>query len=226
MIIRGDRQSLEGKTAWILAENIQDMLSRQRQAVLAVPGGRSVGGIFRLLARENVDWERVHIFMVDERLVPPGHPDSNFRVVEENLQEIIAFPSMHPFIFTPAQEKAGVEAYRRELADLGGRFDIVLVGCGEDGHIASIFPGRHEPEPDTEDFFLVRDAPKPPAARMTASIGLLLRAQVGVGLFFGAEKRDALCRLFDETVSVRDCPAKILRLLPQHYIITDQEGCP
>ena len=226
MIIRGDRQSLEGKAAWILAENIQDTLTRQRQVVLAVPGGRSVGGVFRCLARENVDWERVHIFMVDERLVPQGHPDCNFRVVEENLQDIVAFSSIHPFTYTPDREQAGVEAYHRELADLGGRFDIVLVGCGEDGHIAAIFPGYHEPESDTEDFLLVRDAPKPPAGRMTASIRLLLRAQVGVGLFFGAEKRNALCRLFDEAIPVQDCPAKILRLLPQHYIITDQEGCP
>lgn len=225
MIIRGDRQGLEGKAAWILAENIQYLLTSQRHVVLALPGGRSVGGIFRHLARENVDWEKVHIFMVDERLVDRGHPDSNFTVVEQNLREIISLPSVHPFVFNPEKNDAGTEAYQQELAELGGRFDIVLVSCGEDGHIASLFPGDHDPDHDQDDFLLVRNAPKPPAARMTASARLLLRSQIGIGLLFGKEKSEALRRLFDETLTVRECPAKIIPLLPQHYILTDQEAC-
>ncbi len=227
MIIRGDRDNLEGKAAWILAENIQDLLTLQRHVVLAVPGGRSVGGVLRYLAKENVDWERVHIFMVDERLVPPGHPECNFTRIQEHLHEIISLVSVHPFFSNPEQEEKGVETYRRELAELGGRFDIVLVSSGEDGHIAALFPENHDPAAEVDDFLLVHDASSEPSAgRMTASPRLLLRSQVGVILFFGQEKRAALQDFFDDALTVRDCPAKIISLLSQHYILTDQDACP
>lgn len=226
MIIRGDRDGLEGKAAWILAENIQSLLASQGHVVLALPGGRSVDGVFRHLVRENIDWERVHIFMVDERLVPHGHPESNFTVVAEGLQEILFLTTAHPLVCSPGQEDAGIEAYRQELSDLGGRFDIVLLSCGEDGHIASLFPGCLESDVEQNDFLLVRNSPKPPPARITASARLLARSQVGIGLLFGEEKRRALQGLFDENITVQQCPAKIIRHLPQHYILTDQELCP
>ncbi len=226
MIIRGNRDGLEGKAAWILAENIQYLLDTQRHVVLAVPGGGSVGGVFRHLVRENVDWERVHIFMVDERMVPPGHPDCNFSLVQENLREIISLATVHPFPFAFDQHGSGVEAYRSELERLGGSFDIVLVSSGEDGHIASLFPGFHQSADDGGDFQLVHNAPKPPLDRMTASPQLLLRSQIGLVLFFGREKRAALEDFLDSGLTVRDCPAKIIGLLPQHYVLTDQKACP
>lgn len=226
MIIRGDRDNLEGKAAWILAENIQYLLTLQRHVVLAVPGGRSVGGVLRYLAKENVDWERVHIFMVDERLVPLGHPECNFTRVKEHFCEIVPLVSLYPFLADPRQEEEGIEAYRRKLAELGGRFDIVLVSSGEDGHIASLFPEMHDPAAEVDNFLLVPAASKSSVGWMTASPRLLLRSQIGVILFFGREKRAALQDFFDDLLTARDCPAKIIGLLPQHYILTDQHACP
>lgn len=223
MIIRGDRDNLEAKAAWILAENIQFLLTSQKHVVLAVPGGRSAGGVFQCLARENVDWERVHIFLLDERLFPPGHPGCNFTQVREQLREI-AFPaSFHPFPFNPGQAAKGLDIYRRELTALGGRFDIVLMSSGEDGHVAGLLPGLHDPVADVDDFLLVHDAHNAPAERMTASMRLLLRAQTGILLLFGREKKAALRYLVDTNLTLRDCPAKIVGLLPQHYILTDQQ---
>ncbi len=223
MIIRGDRDSLEAKAAWILAESIQYLLDTQRHVVLAVQGEGDVGGVFRCLVRENVDWERVHIFMVDERMVPLAHPDCNFNLVQENLREIISLATLHPFSFAPEQYGGGIEAYRSELERLGGSFDIVLVSSGEDGHIAALFPGLHPSAEDSCDFLLVHDALTPPSVRMTASPRLLLRCQVGLILFFGRGKRAALEGFLDGARTVGDCPTKIIGLLPQHYVLTDLE---
>ncbi len=74
MILRGTTEQLEAKAAWILVETIQGLLETTSQVTVAVPGGRSVSGIFKKLAEHDIDWPRVHLFMVDERLVPLRSP--------------------------------------------------------------------------------------------------------------------------------------------------------
>lgn len=222
MIIRGDRADLEKKAAWILAENLQYLLTEQRRVVLALCGGRNIAGILRYFARESVDWERVHIFMVDERLVPPDHPDSNFRLIRDALGEIQSLATLHPFLFLPDHPDRGAREYSSELDLVGGRFDVVFLSSGEDGHVASIFPGHDGAAAEVDEFLTVLDAPKPPRQRMSASIRLLLRSRVGLVVFFGKEKKEALKRFIDDAVALADCPAKLVGLLPQHYILTDQ----
>ncbi len=223
VIIRGKRRQLETKGAWILTEAIRTLLETRPTVILAVPGGRSVGGIIRNLAEGDVDWRRVHLFMVDERLVARDHPESNFRLVTESLQGKVPATSLHPFTLDNTAEDNGVGAYEHQLTQLGGCFDIVLISSGEDGHIASIFPNRQLPETGCNRFILIENSPKPPLRRMSASPALIGSAQVGVLLFFGAGKRQALKNFLNPELSVSDCPAKLISALPQHYILTDQE---
>lgn len=225
MILRGKRAQLDAKAAWILAEAIQTLQKTKSMVIVAVPGGRSVHGILQKLAEDDLDWHRVHLFMVDERLVPIDHPDSNFRLVAESLGERVPAASLHPFIYDAAAEDNGVGKYERQLAQLGGRFDVVLVSSGEDGHIASIFPNQQSPVVDAgaRKFVLLDDAPKPPLRRMSATPALIATAQVGLLLFFGAGKRQALTNFLNPKLSVSECPAKLIRTLPEHYILTDLE---
>jgi len=223
MILRGTRAQLDAKAAWILAENIQTLLETKPEVVIAVPGGRSVLGILQKLAAHDVDWHRVHLFMVDERLVPINHPESNFSLVVESLGDIMPAASLHPFVYDVVAEDNGVGEYERRLVQFGGRFDVVLVSSGEDGHIASIFPNHHARVAGTKRFVLLEDAPKPPPRRMTATPLLIAAAQVGVLLFFGAGKGQALKNFFNPQLSVDDCPAKLISTLSQHYILTDLE---
>jgi 6-phosphogluconolactonase len=223
VIIRGKRAQLETKAAWILSEAIRTLLEIRSAVIVAVPGGRSVGGIIRKLVKSDVDWRRVHLFMVDERLVTINHPESNFRLVAESLQGKVPAASLHPFVYDNTIEDNGVGEYDRQLTQLGGRFDIVLVSSGEDGHIASIFPNLQLTGTDGSRFILIEDSPKPPLRRMSASPALIGSAQVGVLLFFGEGKRQALKNFLNPKQSVRNCPAKLISTLPQHYILTDQE---
>ena len=217
MIIRDDREALEEKAAWIIADAVQDLLEEQERVVLAVPGGRSVSGIFSRLPDESVDWERVHLFMVDERLVPLDDPQSNFLLVMEHLAQAIPEGNVHPF-----RVERGAQSYEEELEELGGSFDIVLASSGEDGHIAGLYPHHHSVS-DEGVFITMDDSPKPPPERMSSSRKLLLRSKVGVVLFFGEAKGEAL-RRFEEDGPLEECPARIVRRLPQWYALTDQEG--
>lgn len=221
MILRGKRAQLDAKAAWILAEAIRTLLDSKSTVIVAVPGGRSVTGIFQNLAKDDVDWRRVHLFMVDERLVPLDDPECNFRLVAESLGETVPAASLHPFVYDAAAEDKGVGEYERQLVQLGGRFDVVLVSSGEDGHIASLFPNHQATAVDGKRFILLDDSPKPPLGRMSATPALIAASQVGLLLFFGAGKSLALKNFFNTELSVSECPAKLIRTLPQHYILTD-----
>ncbi len=118
---------------------------------VAVSGGSTPRALFQLLATEEfrtrVDWERTHFFWADERCVPPDHPDSNFKAAHDLLLAKLPLPPSHihriPGELTPGEAAL---AYERVLRGFfaGERvpaFDLILLGAGEDGHTASLFPG-------------------------------------------------------------------------------------
>lgn len=113
---------------------------------LALCGGGTPKPLYALLAKEQrVDWSRVHIFWGDERCVPPDDPQSNYRMVKETLLDAAVIPpsNIHRIHGEDEPEQAAA-AYEQELRRFFGdsaRFDLVLLGMGNDGHTASLFPG-------------------------------------------------------------------------------------
>ena len=224
MIIRGKRQELEQRAASLLAQAINELLVRQPQVSLGVVGGRSVGAVLELLGGQQVDWQCVHLFMVDERLVETDHPDSNYRLVFSVVSPYIPSANLHPFRHQPGNEQAAIDRYRQELERCGGQLDVLLLSSGEDGHIASIFP-RHETIDSQADYFLITaSSPKPPPQRMSASPRLIAGASHAVLLFFGSSKQQAFDRCLDDDVPIRECPAAIVRTIDNHYILNDSDG--
>ena len=119
---------------------------------VAVSGGNTPIYLYRRMAarKEVIPWEKTHLFMVDERFVPYCHPDSNFQMVKITLLNQIPLPAanIHPIPVEEATPQMAAERYEDELRKFfrtaGGRFpefDLILLGTGEDGHTASLFPG-------------------------------------------------------------------------------------
>ena len=127
-------------------------IAERGQFAVALSGGRTPVGLYRGLAREgeSFPWEKIHIFLVDERFVPHTDKDSNYRMIQEALLGVVPIPkdNIHPIETNlPGPDEAAKE-YEREIIRhfrLGQgqlpRFDLVLLGLGEDGHTASLFPG-------------------------------------------------------------------------------------
>ncbi|HEY6259376.1 MAG TPA: 6-phosphogluconolactonase [Xanthobacteraceae bacterium] len=125
----------------------------QRFAV-CLAGGSTPRRVYELLAsaeRDRFPWDRVHWFFGDERFVPPDHPESNYRMAREALFAVAPVPTgnVHP-IPTAGAPATAAQRYEDELKDFYGAaaldpqrplFDVVLLGLGEDGHTASLFPG-------------------------------------------------------------------------------------
>ncbi len=223
MIIQGTIDQLTEKAASILAHAIRQCIAVKSRAVLAVPGGRSVAAIFGQMQQQELPWDQLHVFLLDERLVPTDHEESNYRLVKEQLGRVSAPGMLHPFRYHPEDPQKGLAEYNQELQNHGGKVDIVLASSGEDGHIASLFPRHPSIDNPASSFILVSDAPKPPPGRMSASRKLIRQAETGVVLFFGSAKSRALRNALDTHLSVVDCPAKIIMELQHYSLLTDQE---
>jgi 6-phosphogluconolactonase len=153
IIICRDADELNRKAAEQFIELANKAIQRSGQFTVALSGGSTPKGLYALLAtagyRDRIDWFRVHLFWGDERCVPPDHPDSNFRMVQESLLSKVQIPSenVHRMMREKEPEQAATE-YEEHLRQFfhlprGGvpRFDLIFLGLGEDGHAASLFPG-------------------------------------------------------------------------------------
>lgn len=223
MIIQGSQEQLSEKAAWIMHKAVKKILMTKKDAVVAVPGGRSVAAIFRVFREFGLPWHHVHIFLLDERLVPPDHQESNYRLIREQMGDALPSEILHQFIYDEENPGLGIIDYEKQLQKVGGKFDLVLASSGEDGHIGSLFPNHHSVESKAHGYILIDDSPKLPRERMTASYSLMREAETGIILFFGEAKQNALRSFFNIHLSPIECPAKIMTKLERYYLLTDQE---
>jgi 6-phosphogluconolactonase len=162
---------------------------------IALSGGSTPRPFYEALARTPYDWDGVHAFMVDERCVPQTHPDSNFRMVSETL--LARVPAVvHPMRGSTC-DADGYEADLRAHFGAGDggvpRLDLCIMGIGDDGHTASLFPD--DPALDETDRWVVR-VPTPGMApmhpRLTLTLPVLNAARHALFLVAGESKRTAL----------------------------------
>jgi 6-phosphogluconolactonase len=209
-------------------ERLLDAARRERAAAhLALAGGSTPRRTYALLAERVEDWTGIELWFGDERCVDPDDPESNYRMVREALIEPAAIPAeqVHriPAELGPEQGAAEYARLLRERlpGDGHGRpvLDVALLGLGEDGHTASLFPGRPALDAGDEVCVGVHDAPKPPPERVTLTLGVLLAARRCVLLATGAAKADAVAAVL--AGPDRGAPASLLRAGRLDVIVDD-----
>jgi len=169
------------------AEIAEALRGGARSLVLA--GGTTPQRCYELLSSLDVEWGRVAVLFGDERCVPADHPESNYRMVKEALLDRVAPATVYRM---PAElgPEGGAEAYAKAVAD-AVPLDFVLLGVGEDGHIASLFPGH--PVLRARGLTAgVRDSPKPPPERVTLTLEVIRDARQVLILATGSTKADAV----------------------------------
>ena len=170
---------------------------------VALAGGRTVEPLYRCLASElqgEVPWERVHVFWSDERYVSPTDPDSNVRMARELLLNHVPIPEENVHAPRTDLSEPGEAALRYEETLRQHSLDWVLLGLGEDGHVASLFPGRPELAEKQRIVVAVHDSPKPPPVRLTLTPAAINAAREVHLLVAGAPKRVALEAVLDGKV--------------------------
>lgn len=157
---------------------------------MALAGGSTPRALYERLGAADLDWANVDCFFGDERCVPPDHPDSNYRMALEALLSRVP-ARVHRMPSEACDAAAYEEVLRAELGD-APVLDLALLGLGEDGHTASLFPGDAALE---ERERLVARVERPDHPRLTLTLPVLSAARVAIFLVAGASKRDALASL-------------------------------
>jgi 6-phosphogluconolactonase len=194
---------------------LSSALAGNGQASLAVSGGSTPKVLFAAMARAVFDWKNVHVFLVDERAVPPDHEESNYRMVDEHLLRPCRIRNVHriPTELTPEQAAKRYSADIREHFRIGDgelpHFDALHLGIGSDAHTASLFPG----EPligDRQGIAAAVYVRKIPQWRITLLPGVLLGAWNLVVLASGEDKKQALDAILNGPLSPQEFPAQIV----------------
>ena len=155
------------------------------------------------VGEEDLPWPRVSVFQVDERIVPLGNDDRNLG------QLLAALP--HDAVRPLPVDETNVEAAAdRYAAELPGRLDLVHLGLGADGHVASLFP-RSPSLAESQRRVLAVTAPKPPPERLTVTPPVIRAARLTIGLVAGAGKSEALARALDGPDDADQSPGRLAR---------------
>jgi 6-phosphogluconolactonase len=193
-----DARALAEAAAGAVTEALQTGLRRNGAAGLAATGGRSPGAVYDRLALEPLDWKKVRVTLTDERWLDPALPDSNERLVRERLLVHRAAEAVFHPLHGREPDPAEAALHVSQLLHAWPAFDAVLLGMGEDGHVASLFPGSPALalglDPQAPACIAVppgRDRP-PPQARLSLTIRPLTTAALVVILTSGAAKRAVL----------------------------------
>lgn len=219
-----DAEKLAKAAAHCCAAIIRAAVTERGQAAVALAGGSTPQHTYCELAagssEQPLAWDRIHIFWGDERCVPPDHPDSNYRMARETLLDRVPLPAANIHrIYGEGEPQQAAEKYNSELQEFfRGRpagFDLVLLGLGEDGHTASLFPSttsvkraaRGRPDRWAAAAYIDRLA----AWRISLTPTLLNNAVNIIFLVAGSAKAEILRRVRHGPYNPEALPAQLIR---------------
>jgi len=224
-----DAAALAAAAAELFAAAARQATLERKLFTVLLSGGSTPRAMHAQLAGgaagRNIDWERVHCFWGDERCVPPEHPDSNYRMARETLLEPNDVPeeNIHR-IQGELPPEAAASAYEGELRAFAAahpaaanlpapRFDLILLGMGDDGHTASLFPHSaaiHEAQRWV--LAVPHTTPPPPLVPRVTVTPVVLNAAVRVVfLVSGKAKADALQKVLEGAYNPDELPSQIVR---------------
>ena len=174
------RDALAEKLADDVCEQLHAAIAKRGEATLVVSGGSTPTPFFKALRARDLSWKQIKVLVADERWVMPDHDDSNEKLVREHLQpeSIISLAPM----MADENLHDGAVRIEHQLKAMTNPFDVVILGMGEDGHTASLFPNHVVLEEglnlQTSHASLpVEDSPKPPPQRITLTAKRLMNCE-------------------------------------------------
>ena len=201
----------------MFVEEARRRIDESGRFAVALAGGSTPKATYEILARgyggpEDLDWSKVHAFFGDERSVPPDHEDSNYRMAREALLSHVPVGSVHR-MRGEMEPREAAALYEKELEEFFGGppvLDLVLLGIGEDGHTASLFPDT--PALDARDRWAVENpVEKLNTTRLTLTVPAVDAARKVAFLVAGEGKAEALEEILEGDANPHKYPAKLVR---------------
>jgi 6-phosphogluconolactonase len=193
-----EQEALAQRGAELIAETARNAIQQRGQFLLAVSGGTAPWIMFVALSKQTVEWDKVHLFQVDERVAPDDDDDRNYKHLRETLVNLVPLRAgnVHPMPVTEPDLEAAAGTYARSLqqtAGPGAILDLVHLGLGPDGHTASLIPGDPVLEVTDRDVAITGVYQK--RTRMTLTYPVLNRAAKVLWLVTGANKVEPLAKM-------------------------------
>ena len=230
-----DLEALSRAAASLFIDSCAEAIRSRGRALIALSGGNTPLELYKLLARppyaEQVDWLHVHVFWGDERCVPPDDPESNYRQANEALLSWVPIPKDHIHrVHGEAEPQDAALSYALLLRNYASRpmswprFDLVLLGMGEDGHTASLFPGSPV-DINAPTAAVTAQYQGRPANRVTITPVLLNEARRLMFLVSGQSKSRTLANVLYGKYDPDRLPAQRIRPVDGELIwMVDQEA--
>lgn len=218
VLVHPDAASVAAMAAGRVLASVQEALALRGTAHVALTGGSMGSALVAALAdhpqRGVVDWSRVHVWWGDERYLPTGDPDRNDTQNDEAGLSTLGLAREHvhrvagPDASASPEESASL--YEAALREHGsGRWDVVLLGVGPDGHVASLFPGHPAQLVDDVLAVAVHDSPKPPPTRVSLTLTCLGNAREVWFVVAGADKAQAVAKGVDGAPAAESTAAQL-----------------
>ncbi len=212
-----DSGSLIQRALEVVLNKITTAVLARHRCTVALAGGSTPKPLYEAMAAQQLPWEKIHVFWGDERYVPPDHPDSNQRMAREAWLDRVPVPAanIHPMPVGAEDPAADAEKHDAELREFflvgAGEFpafDVILLGMGDDGHTASLFP--HTEALKVADR-LVAAGSKDGQPRLTFTVPLINSARCAIFIVSGAGKRSALAEIFAPAADEFTYPARLIQ---------------
>lgn len=226
--ILSDLDQLVQRALEILLAKIELAIAERGRFTIALAGGSTPKPLYAAIARQNLAWEKIHVFWGDERYVPPDHPESNAGMATQIWLDQVPLPAanIHPIPTAAANPVDAAQQYAQDLQAFFQSqpgefpaFDVILLGIGTDGHTASLFP--HTAALQVCDR-TVTVGHKDDQPRITLTVPVLNRARCVMFLVTGENKRPALAEIFAPEADALEYPARFVQPAGQMIWLLDQ----
>ena len=220
-----DKATLIERSLMVVVQKIQSAVEERGQCTIALAGGSTPKPLYEALADQSLPWEKVQIFWGDERYVPADHPDSNQKMARQAWLDRVNIPdNIHPMPTQADAPTTDAEKYEAELRQFFGGsaepvFDVILLGLGDDGHTASLFPHT---EALTVRDRLITVGNKDGQPRLTFTVPLINHARCVIFLVAGESKREALSQIFAPSADDMMYPARLIQPQGELWWLLDQ----
>ncbi|MGH2412479.1 MAG: 6-phosphogluconolactonase [Microcystaceae cyanobacterium] len=225
-----NKQALIERALMIVLEKIKAAIRERNQFTIALSGGSTPKPVYELISAQSIPWEKIQVFWGDERYVPPNHPDSNQRMARQAWLDRVDIPgaNIQPMPTESNTPTVDAENYENELRQwfqvspgAFPVFDLILLGMGDDGHTASLFP--HTEALKVHDN-LVTVGNKDGQPRLTFTAPLINQSRCVIFLVAGASKRPALAQVFAPSGDEMTYPSRLIQPQGELWWLLDQEA--
>lgn len=223
-----DRAALIQRSLELILEKLHSAIAERGVFTIALSGGSTPKPLYEAIAKQNLPWEKIQVFWGDERYVPPNHPDSNEGMARAAWLDQVSIPAanIHPMPTDEPDPTVAAKKHEHELQDFfqvpAGTFpalDVILLGMGDDGHTASLFPYTDALQVKDR---LITVGNKDGQPRITFTAPFINQARCVLFVVAGTSKQPALAQVFAAEADDMAYPSRLIRPKGELWWLLDQ----